>query len=436
MIYIDSQESTNGVDSYLYYRSEEDYGTQLPDIEKNELILTQSMKVKDIYSLYNVKFLSEYIGIQENIGLYELFSFFFDGKIQNDFEMVKALFNGFLVDSNWCFCLKIGVTFCWFTVSDTKLVKLGTLQFSETATKYTVGKFIKRLRYKIVESGINLNRIKFLVWNDLNVGIEFKNYIYPYSCLETFFSSIEGFKGFDIENVMHFLSKESKIKYIVSAENFVDCLNDSFNTLKICQKNGVLYSRDVYYKDFSTCVCNIVNQKNCSYGLIIDCEGKLNGDGSVDAGCRELGGLIYCKYNKILVNIDTFSCDELLLEDTLLQTLYNYKEFSGGLQNNISVLVFGKSDIKMLKSSINQVCSKRNAKSILNRLKFIDCQPYILGTVDRNRIDGKNTLTNIAKSIGAMPVIPKHKPVNDARTLFNILAVLLNEGHWVDSRKY
>jgi hypothetical protein len=40
---------------------------------------------------------------------------------------------------------------------------------------------------------------------------------------------------------------------------------------------------------------------------------------------------------------------------------------------------------------------------------------------------GKCTLSNIARKFGVLPVFPKHKPVNDARTLFNILACILKD---------
>jgi hypothetical protein len=375
----------------------------------------------------NIKILSEFLGFKEEMGLYELFSFYFDGKIKSDFDMIEALFNGFLVDSDWCFCLKIGVTFCWFTIDKSGIHKLGTMQFSEHVSKYTVGKFIKRLRYSIVKDGVNLNRLKFLVWSEDDIPYEFKGYILKYDCLNTFFSSIEGLKGLSIDCVMHFLSKNLSLKYVVSAETFVDCLNESFNLLGIVQENGVLYSRNTYYKDYSTCVSTIVDKAQCTYGIIIDCEGKMGGDGSIDAGCRELGGLIYCKYKGVLLNIDTFSCDELLLEETLLQVIKNYKEYAGAFVKRINVICFGASDAKMLTASINEKCSHKSRKTLSNMFNYIDCRAFVQDYVKNNGIDveGKLTLSNIAKSLGVKPLFPKHKPLNDARTLFNILSQIL-----------
>lgn len=427
MLYLDNRESVEKADSFLYYRNKADFGYKYPRVSNNEIIFTQNKELQKLNRDKNVKILSEFLGLKEEMGLYELFSFFFDGKVRNDFDMIEALFNGMLVDSDWCFCLKIGVTFCWFTIGDRGINKLGTMQFSEQVSKYTVGKFIKRLRYNIVKSGINLSKLKFLVWSKEDLSYEFSNYILKFDCLNTFFSSIEGLRGLSIENIMHFLSKDVSIRYQVTAEVFIDCLNDSFTALKISQKDGVLYSRNTYYKDYSTCISPIVNKSECSYGIILDCEGQLGGDGSIDAGCREIGGIIYCKYHNILTSIDTFSCDNLLLEDTLLQVIRNYKEFSGSFVKSINVICYGASDQKMLLSSVNELCSHRSIKLISSLFNFVDCRTFVQCYLYANEInvDGKQTLSNIAKALGVKPLFPKHKPLNDVRTLFNILAQIL-----------
>lgn len=364
------------------------------------------------------------------MGLYELFSFFFEGKVTDDFDMIETLFNGFLVDSSWCFCLKIGVTFCWFTVTERKLKKLGTLQFSEVISRYTVGKFIKRLRYSLVKSGVNLNKVKYLVWSEDDIDSLWGSYILKFDCLRTFFSKIDGLRGLDVEGVMHFLGKTLALKYQVTAENFVDCLNDSFYALKLEQKDGVLYSRTTYYKDYSTCISPIVNQSDCTYGIIIDCEGQLGGTGAIDDGCRELGGIIFCRYKSILVSLDTFSCDEKLLEDTLLQVVRNYKSLSNYLWGRINIYCYGASDERMLKSSIKDLCSRKSIKTFSNLFNYVDCKDFISNYLLCNEeiiVEGRQTLSNIAKALGVKPLFPKHKPLNDARTLFNILSQILME---------
>lgn len=428
MLYLDNLESGTASNSFIYYRSNSDFGNIFPTFTPQEVIFTQNRGFITAYPEKDVKILSEYLGIKEEIGLYELFSFFFDGRVQDDFDMIEALFNGFIIDSDWCFCLKVGVTFCWFTIQDKKINKLGTMQFSELVSKYTVGKFIKRLRYNIVKTGVNLSKLKFLVWSEEDLSYEFKNYITKYDCLDNFFSSIEGLRGMKIESIMNFLSKKAPLKRQVTAECFIDCLSDSFMALKIEQVDGILYSRNTFYKDYSTCVSPIVDKLGCTYGIIIDCEGQLKSDGNIENGCRELGGIIFCKYKNILVNLDTFSCDDLLLEDTLLQVLHNYREFTMSHVKTIHVICYGASDVKMLQSSINSLCSKRLIKTLSSMFKYVDCRNFITNYIMINEVDieGRQTLSNIAKALAVKPLFPKHKPLNDARTLFNILAQILN----------
>lgn len=428
MLYLDNRESATKAGSFLYYRSQSDKGFTFPSLIDGEVIFTQNKELQKSYINKDVKILSEYLGIKEEMGLYELFSFFFDGKVRDDFNMLEALFNGLLVDSCWCFCLKIGVTFCWFTVENRKLNKLGTMQFSEQTSKFTVGKFIKRLRYNIVKSGINLSKVKYLIWDETDLNYEFGNYIVQFDCLSTFFSSIEGLRGLSIENIMHFLSKDVSVKYQVTAEAFVDCLNDSFTALRLEERDGVLYSRNVYYKDYSTVTCPIVDKSICSYGIIIDCEGKLGLDGDVNNGCRELGGLIYCQYKNRLICLDSFSCDDLLLEDTLLQVVKNYKDFTSSYIRKINVICYGASDEKMLQASISELCSRKLVKTFSSLFNFVDCKSFIQNYLLANEdicVNGKYTLSNIAMALGVKPLFPKHKPLNDARTLFNILAQIL-----------
>lgn len=429
MLYLDSMDLTKKVDSYLYYRGSSDFGyVTYPRLDNQELILTQNRVIQELFPNSNIKILSEFIGIKEDMGLYELFSYFFDGKVKSDFDMIEALFNGFVVDSDWCFCLKVGVTFCWFRVEARGIQKLGTMQFSEQVSKYTIGKFMKRLRYSIVMSGVNLNKVKFLIWSLDDLSLGFNNYITQYDCLDKFFSRIDGLKGLGIESVMHFLSHSSLLKYRVSAESFIDCLNDSFSALKITQEDGVLYSRSTYYKDYSTCISPIVNKSECTYGIMLDCEGQTGGNGDIDAGCREIGGIIYCKYRDIIICIDTFSCDNLLFEDTLLQVIRNFKEFTGTFtKKKIDVICYGASDARMLTASINKLCSRKSIKLITSLFNYIDCKFFIEDYLkDYNiDIDGRRTLSNIARALGVKLLIPKHKPLNDARTLFNILAQIL-----------
>jgi hypothetical protein len=220
-------------------------------------------------------------------------------------------------------------------------------------------------------------------------------------------------------NIIKLLSKTIKDRYVVTAEAFVDSLIDSSSDLGIYQKDGVLYSGQTYYKDYNTCVSPIIEPSKCSYGMIIDTEGVKGTDGAIKNGVSELGGLIYCKYNNILLNVDTFECDSLLLSETLERAISNYKEISGvSKPRRIPVLVYGKSDILMLNSS-------DISKKLLTTFEFVDCKKFI--KEHSTELTEKPTLSNIARSVGVKPIYPKHRALNDSKTLFNILAKILQD---------
>lgn len=426
MIYVDKVSNNK----YIYYNSHHVRGYELPELDliNSDLVVVQSAELYDYYTKLGarVKRLSDVLGLVTDMGLYEIFSFYFEGKVKDDIDMLELIFSGLLNNSDYCFCLKIGVTFCWFEVRKDRIVKLGTLQFGEKPSKYTVGRFIKRLKYQIAKSGVNLNKIRFLTWNSDDISEEFSTYITNYINLESFFGNIDGLKGLTCTNVVKLLSKDIQLRFNVTAETLVDALQVNFRTLGIYEKDGVLYSRNAYLKDYSICVSSILKPEKCTYGIIIDCEGKLGEDGSLQNGCRELGGLIYCKYDNILLNIDTFVCDEKLIEDTLERVFENYKDLTNQM-TNINVLVYGYSDVIMLQSSLEQIGGKKFRKKVLNRVNIVDCQPFFNDYIEKKGLEiQKNPkLTKLATELKVSPVYPKHMPLNDARTLFNILAKIL-----------
>lgn len=431
MIYIDVIESANKSDSFLYYKSSTNYGNSFPCDEelKNEVVLTQSEKVFDICKSKGIdaKFLHLCLGFKSPLGLYEIFSYFFEGKVENDFNMIEAIFNGLLLQSDYCFCLKIGNSFCWFSVKPTELKVLGSMQLCHVMNKYNTGQFMKRLRYEIAKMGYNLDRVKWLVWDETDIKNEFANYIFKYDMLCNFFSEIEGFKGLGCKDIMKILSHEVQDHFELRANVFVSCLKDSFSSLGLYEKDGVLYSGTTYYKDFSSCVSTIIDSRKLSWGIIIDCEGKKGLNGSLSNGFREMGGIIYCRYNNTLLNASTFICDEVMLSETLDKVLTNYKELSGLPTNKpINVIVYGSSDKIMFFSSLNSVCSKVVKSKVERRFKFTNCSMFIKDYLGVSNIP---TLEDVAKKCKVSCLKPAHNPLNDCRTLFNVLARILLESN-------
>lgn len=360
--------------------------------------------------------LCRYLGLSPNLGLYEIFSYYFEGKVKNDSTMIKVLENAFLNDSPYYYCIKLGVTFCWFTLTDRIQIK-GKLQFSEPPSIYTVGKFMKHLRYEIALSGANLTKVKYLIWDESDL-VNFEKYIVTYDKFSDFFNRIEGCKGLTCINIMRLLSRVRNPKGIginFNAETFVKCLIDSYSVLGIEERDGVLYSRNLFYKDYSICTSSIINYNGCSYGFIIDTEGVKGSNGSLSNGISELGGLIFCRYNNIIMNVRTFSCDKYLLDDTIRQALRDIREFTQDSKKPIKTLVYGASDKKMLSYSLN--------KKLFKQLNFYDCKPLIYSTYKLN----STSQSNVAEQLGVSFIKPKHNPLSDAKTLFNIIAKLLED---------
>lgn len=362
------------------------------------------------------------LGVSSDLGLYEIFSYFFEGKLETDDSMIQILENAFYNDSPYCFCLKLGNSFCWFTVGETKLHIKGRLIFSEPISTYSVGKFIKKLRYSIAKSGIALNKVIYLVWDKTDLK-GFEGYLIKYDLLSEFFDRIDGCRGLKCLNIMRLLSKERGGIISYNAEQFVECLNSSFSVLGLNEKDGVLYSRNIFYKDYSNCVSSLVSSKECSFGIVLDAEGVKGSDGALSNGVGELGGIIFCRYKGLLLNVTTFNCDSKLVADTISQTIKRVRELTGDSRKTIDTFIFGKSDIKMLQNSI--------PIKLFKQLTFIDCKPIIL----KNYNLASSTQSAIATELRVALIKPKHNPLSDAKTLFNILAKLVEDNPKIELRK-
>ena len=414
MIYLDKID-----ERIIYYKDSQNFGFgfSFDLIKDEEHIFSQNKELIDDLSEkgYNITPLSRMLNLPEDITLYRLFSYYFTGKIETDFDMLKAIFNGFFSSRSLCYCLKIGNTFCWFEYIEDKFRKLGTLQFSHKMSKHSVGHFIKQLNYAIALTGINLNSIKFLVWSKSDLNFYFREYIKYAIYLSDLFINVKGLGGLSCLDTYKLLSNELFLNPTLTADKFVNALNDSFRQLSF---NMDFECNDYFYKDYSKMTCNSLDYTNSDIFIILDCEGKKGLDGSLNNGLDKLGGLICCKFNNNVINIEQFNCDEFLIEDTLKIVFQKYRQLSRN-KKIIDIVVYGTSDEKMFLNSYN------NYKRM--KLNFIDGKPYILNYLRDNNIsvDGKLSLTNIAKELGVAPIYPKHNPVNDARTLFNILAKII-----------
>ena len=389
-----------------------------------DLVLTSSRGIYEQCIAENipVQYLYRYLGFREPVGLYEIFSYYFEGHIETDEDMLRIVFRGLIKPSGYCFCLKIGKSFSWFTVTASGVETKGYMQFSRESSKYNVGRFIKCLRYELVKSGYNLNYIKWLVWDETDLSDSFKDYLIKYDMLSEFFSKVDGLKGLSLRGVMRVLSP-SLTRLESRANIFVDCLKSSCHSLGLYEHDGILYSGTTYYKDYSSCVSPIIDKRFISGGIILDCEGKRGSDGALSNGFRECGGIIYCRYDNMLLSLDTFVCDEQMLASTMTRVLQNYKELIGDYKT-IEVSTYGSSDKVMFWSSLGVYGGKSLNTKLHRILKFNDVSGLIRDTVGVDNL----SLESLADKLRVVCLKPTHNPLNDCRTLFNILAVIISKG--------
>lgn len=358
-----------------------------------------------------------------------MYSYLFEGEVTDE-AMVMHILRGMVFDSDYSYCVLFENTVCWFRVQDYEVRKLGTMYFNEPLSRYSCGRFIKRLRYKLVASGCNLNKISYLVWDKM--PLLFRDYIFEYKRLIDFFGHVQGLSGKSCYEVIKLLGKKYSPDVEVTADSFVDSLADSSKSLELRDRNGTLRCRRIFFKDYSICVGNETKNKNCKYGIILDCEGVLDSDGSLQNGCREIGGIIFCNNNGILTSEYTFVADELVLEDTLCRVIDVYKSITDSVipKGGIEVYVFGKSDITMMKNTISKF-SRKGQSYLKNRFMFVDSSRIIRSFLNTSGIvieNRRKSLSNIATQLGVRMIKPRHNALSDARTLFNVLAyIYLNE---------
>ena len=78
MLYLDKREFVKSTDSFLYYKSDGTCGYNLPNLT-GEVVLSQNKEILDLCRKkgYDVKTLSSVLGLDDSLGLYEIFSYFF-----------------------------------------------------------------------------------------------------------------------------------------------------------------------------------------------------------------------------------------------------------------------------------------------------------------------------------------------------------------------
>ena len=404
------------------------------DVDCEVQIFTQYSfeKLKQVENFdFSLHLLTSFLGLPQTCSLYDIFSFYFDtnDKLVSDNEVVDIVATSILtqvMDIQYSYCLYFcegnKYSFCWFYINEKSKVQiLGSDTITLKGDEYDsfkLGKFMKSLRYKMAISGCCISRVKFLSWGtDLNQLI----------------SKVTGLRGYDYSGLVRVLSTNIKLKYEYSAKEFVTALSQSSQVLNLKSlDDGSISISDLFVKDYSLCDSTTIDKTRCKWGIILDCEGNRDNK----SGLRELGGIIFCRHNDILLSVETFECTEILLEETLQQAIKDYESNMGRYipARGIDIFTFGSIDEVMIEDSLRAVSSKQFRKKIKRLFKYHDCRDFAYTYLsDYNiMIDDKKTLSNVARAIGVSVVTPKHNALADCRTLFNVLAFILQEtGNWV-----
>lgn len=134
--------------------------------------------------------------------------------------------------------------------------------------------------------------------------------------------------------------------------------------------------------------------------FVLDCEG------TADRRVRQLGGLICMRMGVHMVVVEDFILDGRLVMSGLSRAYAHIREYSG--RKRFRAFTFGTQDSYMLRNTFS-------SKVLLNRLDFVDVSGLSGMPCGRQH--------KVAEALNACVHLPKHDALNDARTLFNILAV-------------
>lgn len=371
--------------------------------------------------------LSSLLELPQSSSLYEIFSYYFDteGTPLTDLEMINLILSSLatkLLNMQYVYCVSMHDSYCWFYVDAHSRVNiLGSSNFDVVSEKYQCyerGTHKKVLSYKMAISGCSLFHVKYLTYNDLK---------------ESLFDTVPTLQGLSYEKVVSTLSTNLVLNYRCTAYELVLALSQSSVPLGLrSTSTGNLTCNSVFLKDFSICTTDSIEKSRGKWGIIIDCEGNKNNQ----SGLRELGGIIFCKYKDKLISVQTFECTEVLLEDTLIQVIKDYEEGIGRYipSRGIDIYTYGGVDAVMFEESLRNVSSKQFRRKMKRLFHFHDCRTYIYNYLNEydKLMQDKKTLSNVAKVLNVAVIQPKHNAIADCRTLFNILAYILQEtGSWV-----
>ena len=325
---------------------------------------------------------------------------------------------------------------CWMTLNYKKEVTIlgnKSVFFEQNGDNYIrLNQYISTLRLEVAKSGLSFDAllpvfysksdyIMFSRWIS-RTGVEvFNKPLYCMESLQTFTCKLlQELAEQSAENFLRLCTASAKGEYRLSARELALAFRE-FNRYLPLQYHGDTFSSDVTYtKDFSADAVALDSKGKYKYCIVLDCEGTQTG------GCAEVGGIIAAYADGVLYKAETFYFKHREFSEGMLNIVKRFEQVTNRYLpvKGIPVLTYGNTDSNMINTELAESVPRTARRKIEKSFEFRDCQDYISAFVDSKGISCANKqLSTVAASIGVTTVLPKHNALNDAKTLFNVLAM-------------
>lgn len=403
---------------YLWFNSNMQYGNNEPKLVDVDIIYTTSPAVVKKYGNigargYQVEMLALVsTSLSLKLGLYEQFNALFEGSVSNEYDMLKIIFQGVLMDNGKCSCLKVGNTYTVYTEEKTGLKLVSHFTSEDESTQIGVGRTLRQLNYLIAKNGYSIDKLDFVVWGKEELSrIQYLSIASNgrYRCL--------GNGTYLCKNAcggVKYLTSTIKSEYKVNSETLFNCF-----TNKVEIPKG-------YKRDYCDVDVEFDSGNDIEYGVVFDAEGLslIN----AEQLCREVGCIIFKRCGNTMEIINTLYSDVFEVVATLYSVVKEVSKLQGN-GSNIYLYAYGGSDSDRIKNTIERCLdSKKVLNTIKDRLYLVDVASFAVKYVKQSRTLPRNGQNTIANALGVRVHKPEHNSLNDAKTLYNIMYYILQNG--------
>ncbi len=246
------------------------------------------------------------------------------------------------------------------------------------------------------------------------------------NCLPDTFKEIV---GSSLSKLLTLMLGKIKSKHTLTAYSVGALMQTLSNHIEFKIENDMLTTRGNYIKNFYTDTFDPdMFSYMTRYFIVMDIEGN-----SSD-GCSEIGAIIvgYSVRGKFIIALQSFYFKENEFADGLSELMAKFKAITKERNisyNYVDVYTYGNMDNYMFDNQLSISLSKTSRKKYQKFFNFVNIQQNICNAITEMNIVPQNFKQHsIANALGVEVALPKHSALNDAITLFNILAYLIRRG--------